>query len=176
MKKVTTVYWLLPAKPERDLFCEVVRILRKEFRAPNFEPHLTLFSVSKDRQPPKKVLRQISSRRIRLGTRGVGFSSEFTKTLFVRFNSSDALRNRRFGNKESPGDFCDAEPSQLLFQSADPERRLSGDGQLEHLAALIEGRQRQTLLVRRLSAGHEPDLVQPRLLTAPPFPARLLQR
>ena len=92
MKKVATIYWLLPAKPERDLFCEVVRILRKEFRAPNFEPHLTLFSVSKDRQPPKKVLRQISSRRIRLSTRGVGFSSEFTKTLFMRFKSSDALR------------------------------------------------------------------------------------
>jgi len=92
MKKTATVYWLLPAKPERDLLCEVVRILRKEFRAPNFEPHLTLFSASKDRQSPKKVLRQISMRPIRLATRGAGFSSEFTKTLFVRFKSSDALR------------------------------------------------------------------------------------
>ncbi len=92
MKKTATVYWLLPAKPERDLFCEIVRILRKEFRAPNFEPHLTLFSTAKDRQPPKKVLRQISIRPIRLTTREVGFSSEFTKTLFVRFKSSGALR------------------------------------------------------------------------------------
>jgi 2'-5' RNA ligase len=92
MKKTATVYWLLPAKPERDLFCEIVRILRKEFRAPNFEPHLTLFSTAKDRQPPKKVLRQISTRPIRLTTRGAGFSSEFTKTLFVWFKSSDALR------------------------------------------------------------------------------------
>jgi 2'-5' RNA ligase len=92
MKKTVTVYWLLPAKPERDLFCEVVRILREEFRAPNFEPHLTLFSASKDRQSPKKVLKQISMRPIRLTTRGAGFSSEFTKTLFVRFKSSDSLR------------------------------------------------------------------------------------
>jgi 2'-5' RNA ligase len=92
MKKTATVYWLLPAKPERDLFCEVVRILRKEFGAPNFEPHLTLFSASKDRQSPKKVLQQISMRPIRLTTRGAGFSSQFTKTLFVRFKSSDALR------------------------------------------------------------------------------------
>src|ERR1700730_5107928 len=92
MKKTATVYWLLPAKPERDLFCEVVRILRKEFRAPNFEPHVTLFSTAKDRQPPKQVLPQISMRPIRLNTRGVGFSSEFTKTLFVRFKSSPALR------------------------------------------------------------------------------------
>jgi 2'-5' RNA ligase len=92
MKKTATVYWLLPAIPERDLFCEVVRILRKEFRAPNFEPHLTLFSASKDRQSPKKILKQISMRPIRLTTRGVGFSPEFTKTLFVRFKSSDTLR------------------------------------------------------------------------------------
>lgn len=92
MKKTATVYWLLPAKPERDLFCEVVRILRKEFRAPNFEPHLTLFSTAKDRQSPKKVLKQISIRPIRLTTRGVGFSSEFTKTLFVRLKSGPVLR------------------------------------------------------------------------------------
>ncbi len=92
MKKVTTVYWLLPAKPERDLFCEVVRILRQEFGGPNFEPHLSLFSTSKDRQSPKKVLKEISMRQIRLTTGGAGFSSEFTKTLFVRFKSSPALR------------------------------------------------------------------------------------
>jgi 2'-5' RNA ligase len=104
MKKTATVYWLLPAKPERELFCEIVRILREEFGAPNFEPHLTLFWTAKDRQPrknrgsrrlsesPKKVLKQISMRPIRLTTRGVGFSSEFTKTLFLRFKSSDALR------------------------------------------------------------------------------------
>ena len=92
MKKTATVYWLLLAKPERDLFCEVVRILRKEFRAPNFEPHLTLFSASKDQESPKTILKQISMRPIRLTTRGVGFSPKFTKTLFVRFKSSDALR------------------------------------------------------------------------------------
>src|SRR5436853_3698053 len=92
MKKVATIYWLLPAKPERDLLCEVVRILRQEFQAPNFEPHLTLFASTKDRQPPKKFLREISIRPIRLTTRGVGFSSEFTKTLFVRFRPSDELR------------------------------------------------------------------------------------
>ncbi len=104
MKKVAIVYWLLPAKPERDLFCDLVRILRKEFQAPNFEPHMTLFSTAKDgesrrnrgsrrlSESPKKVLKQISMRPIQLTTRGVGFSAEFTKTLFVRFKSSPALR------------------------------------------------------------------------------------
>src|ERR1700719_671669 len=90
--KTSIVYWLLPAKPKRDLFREIVRILRKEFRAPNFEPHLTLFVSSKDGQSPKKVLHQIRSRPIRLSVRGVACSPKFTKTLFVRFKSSPALR------------------------------------------------------------------------------------
>jgi 2'-5' RNA ligase len=92
MKKTATVYWLLPAKPERDLFCAIVRILRKGFRAPNFEPHLTLLVSSKDGESSKKVLRQIRSRRIRLSVRGVASSPKFTKTLFVRFKPNSALQ------------------------------------------------------------------------------------
>jgi 2'-5' RNA ligase len=92
MKKTAMVYWLLPAKPERELFCEVIRILRKGFRGPNFEPHLTLFVTTKDRQPASKVLRQIRSRPIRLELRGVAHSPKFTKTLFARFKSNPALR------------------------------------------------------------------------------------
>jgi len=92
MRKSATVYWLLPAKPERELFCNVVRILHKGFRAPNFEPHLTLIAVSKDRQSAKKILNQIRARPIRLTARGVAFSDKFTKTLFARFKSSPALR------------------------------------------------------------------------------------
>ena len=92
MKNATIVYWLLPAKPERELFCSIVRILRKEFRAPNFEPHLTLLIATKDRVSPKTVLQQIRARPIRLNTRGVAFSERFTKTLYVRFKSSPALR------------------------------------------------------------------------------------
>lgn len=92
MKKNAIVYWLLPAKPERELFCEVVRILRKQFDAPNFEPHLTLFVTANDQQPPARVLRQIRSRPIRLSARGVAFSPKFTKTLYIRFKPNPSLR------------------------------------------------------------------------------------
>ena len=92
MKKPAIVYWLLPAKPERELFCELIRILRKEFGAANFEPHLTLSVITKDRQSPKKTLEQIRLRKVRLTVRGVAFSAKFTKTLFVRFKSSPELR------------------------------------------------------------------------------------
>jgi 2'-5' RNA ligase len=92
MKKTVIVYWLLPAKPERELFCNVIRILRKAFNAPDFEPHLTLFVTAKDREAPSKVLRQIRARPIRLRAGGVAHSRKFTKTLFVRFKASPQLR------------------------------------------------------------------------------------
>jgi 2'-5' RNA ligase len=92
MKKTAIVYWLLPAKPERELFCQFVRIFCRELRAPNFDPHLTLFAGSKGRQGPAKVLRQVRSGPIRLSVRNVAFSGKFTKTLYVRFKSTPALK------------------------------------------------------------------------------------
>src|SRR6266481_7991825 len=92
MKKTAIVYWLLPAKPKRELFCHFVRIFCRELRAPNFDPHLTLFARSKGRQGPAKVLRQVRSRPIRLSVRNVAFSGKFTKTLYVRFKSTPALK------------------------------------------------------------------------------------
>jgi 2'-5' RNA ligase len=92
MKKTAIAYWLLPAKPQRDLFCDVIRILRRSFNAPTFEPHLTLFVSSKGHESPKKVLQQIRARPIRLRVRGVAYSPKFTKTLFVRFKSGSQLR------------------------------------------------------------------------------------
>jgi 2'-5' RNA ligase len=92
MKTAAIVYWLLPAKPERDLFCDVVRILRQEFRAPNFEPHLTLFVSTKTAASTNRVLQKIRTKPIPLKIRGVALSEKFTKTLFVRFKSSPELR------------------------------------------------------------------------------------
>ena len=85
------VYWLTPAKAERELFCEIVRILAKQLDAPRFEPHLTL-CLAPDRQSLSKVLRRIKLSPIRLRVRGLSCSAEFTKTLFVRFKSSRALK------------------------------------------------------------------------------------
>src|SRR5437868_402958 len=91
MKKTATVYWLLPSKPKRELFCQIVRILCDEFDAPSFEPHLTLLSTSKSRTSPAKILRQIRSAPVRLQVQGVAFSSKFTEALFVRFKPNNVL-------------------------------------------------------------------------------------
>lgn len=90
-KSNATIYWLGPAKPERELFHLIICILEKQFNAPRFEPHLTLLVTGDDRHSPKKILRQIKASPIRLHVRGMGSSSKFPKTLFVRLETSRAL-------------------------------------------------------------------------------------
>ena len=92
MPKIATVYWLIPAEPKRELFRELIRILAKQFDAPRFEPHLTLLVTAEDRQVPKQILEQIDASSIQLRLRETSFSSKFTKTLFVRFKSNNALK------------------------------------------------------------------------------------
>ena len=89
-QKSVIVYWLVPAKAERELFRALIRILARQFDAPVFEPHLTL-CFSRDAQSPKELLRRISAPAVRLQVRNVANSSKFTKTLFVRLKPKPAV-------------------------------------------------------------------------------------
>jgi hypothetical protein len=93
MKRRVIAYWLIPATSERELFRKLIRILAREFDAPLFEPHLTLFATSENPTSPKKILQNIDARPIRLRIRGIAFSPKYTKTLFVRFAPSKSLEN-----------------------------------------------------------------------------------
>lgn len=92
-RKHVVAYWLMPAKAERDLFCDIIRILCKQFDAPSFDPHVTLLSTEEDGQSPENAVRKIDVPPIRLAVRDVAFSSEFRKTLFVRVNPSKRLQD-----------------------------------------------------------------------------------
>src|ERR1700720_186002 len=90
-KRTVLVYWLMPARDERELFCDIIRILYKEFDAPNFDPHLTVFATKEDRQSSRKTLSEMRSAPVWLNVRTIGFSSQFRKTLFVQFAPSKSL-------------------------------------------------------------------------------------
>ena len=91
-KRTAIVYWLLPARDKRELFCDIIRILYKEFDAPNFEPHLTVFAAKESGHSLKEVFEK-RFLPIRLRVRNVGFSSQFRKTVFIRFLPSVPLNN-----------------------------------------------------------------------------------
>ena len=90
MKKRVTVFWLIPVKPQRELFGTIIRILAAEFRAPRFEPHLTLCRAPEE-QSSTNLLRKIRVSPIRLRIRGIAYSDKFTKTLFIRFENKPRL-------------------------------------------------------------------------------------
>jgi hypothetical protein len=89
-KDTVIAYWLMPARPEADLFAEMIRILADQLDAVPFEPHLSI-CVTPDSKTTRKIVKQISVSPIRLRIEGVSFSSMFTKTLFVRFERNAAL-------------------------------------------------------------------------------------
>ena len=91
MKKQSIVYWLIPAKPEIELFHGLIKILAKQLGGPLFEPHLTL-GMASDAASAKRKLQQLKPRPIRLRLRQVDYSSEFRKTLFMRLSPSPALK------------------------------------------------------------------------------------
>jgi hypothetical protein len=85
-------YWLIPAKAERELFREIIRILAEQLGAAQFEPHLTLLVTANNEELPGKVLKRIKASPVRLTFREIGWSETFTKTLFARFESRRALQ------------------------------------------------------------------------------------
>lgn len=89
-KKRVTVFWLIPAKPQRELFGKIIRILADEFGAPRFEPHLTL-GLAPEERSPRNLLKRIQASPISLRIRGIAYSDKFTKTLFIRFENTPGL-------------------------------------------------------------------------------------
>ena len=83
-------FWLVPARPERDLFAELIRILALELKAPRFEPHLTICS-GPDTRTVRDALKTITNDAVRLRVRGLAASGEYTKSLFIRFTATSAL-------------------------------------------------------------------------------------
>jgi hypothetical protein len=124
MRKATAIaYWLIPARPVRELFSEIIRILAEELDAPRFEPHLTVLVTPGSDQSARNLLRRIKAARIHLPVRDVGFSAKFSKTLFVRFESSDSfaeLRNElRQGAKSRAKSWPDPHVS-LIYKKLAP--------------------------------------------------------
>ena len=85
-------YWLLPEAAARKVFLREIRRLAKEFGAPLFEPHVTIFIARENSRAPLEVLRELGPVNIELAIHSIRFSEQFTKTLFVQFERNSALQ------------------------------------------------------------------------------------
>ena len=86
MKKTAIAYWLIPAGPARSFFKAMIVDLARQYSAPVFEPHMTIY-VGSDRADAEEVI--VEAARgcgpIKVKVLGVDHSGEFIKTLFVPF-------------------------------------------------------------------------------------------
>lgn len=91
--KTIVAYWLTPAEPARSFFASTIAELAARFDAPIFEPHVTIYAGVKGDDIPAEVLSHALTgcEPFRLLARDIQYSDEFTKTLFVQFESSPAL-------------------------------------------------------------------------------------
>lgn len=88
-------YWLLPAAQSRDFFCKTIQRLAAKYNAPPFEPHLTLLVGPDVPGEPERTLARVTNGPVVLPVVGVAVTSKYTKTLFVRFDSTEALLRLR---------------------------------------------------------------------------------
>jgi hypothetical protein len=85
-------YWLLPEAAAREVFLREIRRLARQFGAPLFEPHVTIFIAPENSRAPLEVLREVGPVDIELTIHSKRFSDKFTKTLFVQFETNSAVQ------------------------------------------------------------------------------------
>src|SRR5438270_14014805 len=85
-------YWLVPEAAAREVFSRQIRELARQFGAPLFEPHVTIFIAPENSRAPLEVLHELGPVEIELAIRSIRFSEQFTKTLLVQFESYSSLQ------------------------------------------------------------------------------------
>ena len=91
-KAHAVAYWLLPEATARGVFSREIRELARQFGAPLFEPHVTIFIAPEDSRSPLEVFREVGQVNLELTTHNIQFGEKFTKTLFAQFEGNSALQ------------------------------------------------------------------------------------
>ena len=92
-KKTILTCWLVPAQPARSYFSSIIGDLAARFDAPAFEPHLTVYVTQMGNENAGELLKRVLADcgTYRLLISKIAFSDEFTKTVFVQFQSDEEL-------------------------------------------------------------------------------------
>ena len=116
-------FWLLPAAPAKQFLRSLIDDLAARYDAPSFEPHLTLGSTDFDgRFDFARLDRMQLPDSIELQVDCIQHSEKYTKTVFVRFQSTnDLLALRTTVSGETTDDF---EPHlSLIYKTMPAEMR-----------------------------------------------------
>jgi Cyclic phosphodiesterase-like protein len=131
-KSHAIAYWLLPEPAAREVFAQTIADLARQFGAPRFEPHVTVFVGPEDSRSPTEILSELGPVSIELTIYGIQFSEQFTKTLFVQFEQSAVLQQLGdviWKRSSSPDRYVIDPHLSLLYAELPPEtkHRLADD-------------------------------------------------
>ena len=139
-------YWLCPAEPVRSRFAELIGNLATQFEAPVFEPHVTIYVAKAERENPGAVLKELVKGRepFRLTIRGLNYSENFTKTLYVQFAPNPELARLSEDLRRASVSRNDYELNphlSLIYKEMDEEmkRRLAGSITLSFTEVTFDG-------------------------------------
>jgi 2'-5' RNA ligase len=93
-RRIVIAYWLIPTEPARSFFQGLINDLARRYNAPVFEPHVTIHVGANRADAAEKALLKAARncRPVELRSLEVDHSSEFIKTLFVRFALNTRLQ------------------------------------------------------------------------------------
>ena len=128
-KAQAIAYWLLPERAACEVFSREIRKLARQLGAPLFEPHVTIFIASENSRPPLDVLQELGPVNIELTIHNIRFSEQFTKTLFVQFETNSTLQ--RLGD--------------AIWKASDARERYLIDPHLSFLYAKLPPQTKQRL-------------------------------
>ncbi len=93
--KTKVSFWLIPSEEERAFFQKIIDTLSQEYDALSFTPHVTIYSgeYAPDESPAELIEKATQGvQSLSLKVDKLLYTGEFTKTLFVQFQSSEILR------------------------------------------------------------------------------------
>mgnify|MGYP003334144895 FL=1 len=88
---MTYSVWLVPAYSDAKYYNQIIASLSKQYAAPKFAAHMTIYSKISSLGAAKKAVSSIKSKKIRAKTLGIGKSDYLWKTLFVKIKKDRHL-------------------------------------------------------------------------------------
>ncbi|HEY9605324.1 MAG TPA: 2'-5' RNA ligase family protein [Allocoleopsis sp.] len=122
-------YWLIPSQEDRAFFQDMIDTLAREYDAPSFTPHVTIYSGdSAPNESPDELIEQAIQgvRPFSLKCDRILYSPEFTKTLFVQFQPNSILSQISHSlqsNSKHPSDYTLNPHLSLIYQQMSEETK-----------------------------------------------------
>lgn len=88
---MTYSVWLVPAYSDAKYYNQIIASLSKQYAAPKFAAHMTIYSKISSISEAKKAVSSIKSKKIRAKILGIGKSDYLWKTLFVKIKKDRQL-------------------------------------------------------------------------------------